>query len=154
MSSEELTDVLINEVANSNNRFFVANFANADMVGHTGSLKSGIKAVESLDVQLKKIADTCLDTGACLLVTADHGNIEQMISLKTGDIDKDHTTNPVPFLIIAKSLQFEESKNTGYLGLSAQVPSGAISDIASTVLDLMGITKPAEMTGVSLISNI
>lgn len=152
MSAELLTDILIAKIADPNVTFFVANFANADMVGHTGSLKSATRAVEVLDAQLKKIMDTCLETGAVLIITADHGNIEEMINLRTGEINKDHTTNPVPFLLVAKEFQFPTPKPVGFLSLAARMPDGAISDIAPTVLELLGMEKPKEMTGMSLLN--
>lgn len=154
MSADELADIFIEKIADTPINFFVANFANADMVGHTGSLKSGIKSVEVLDTQLKKILDSCLTAGACLLITSDHGNIEQMIDLQTGDIDKDHTANPVPLLIVAREFQYSESKNINYLNLAARIPDGAISDIAPTILEMLGIEKPKEMTGISLLETI
>ncbi len=154
MSAEELTDTLVNKINNTPCRFFVANFANADMVGHTGSLKAGIKAVESLDKQLKLILEACLENQACLIITADHGNIEQLINVKTGNIDKDHTTNPVPLLVANLPMKFASPKDKNFMSLSAEVPEGAICDIAPTVLALMGMKKPAEMTGVSLIPSI
>ncbi len=151
MSAEELADILSASIINSPTNFFVANFANADMVGHTGSLKSGIKAVEVLDSQLKKLVDASLEAGACLIITADHGNIEQMIDLKTGGINKDHTNNPVPFLIVSRELKFSKMKDLNFLSLASRTPDGSIGDIAPTVLELMGISKPEEMTGISLL---
>ncbi|MBI3232274.1 MAG: 2,3-bisphosphoglycerate-independent phosphoglycerate mutase [Candidatus Doudnabacteria bacterium] len=154
MSADELADILIAEIARNQNNFFLANFANADMVGHTGSLKSGITAVEILDKQLKKILDSCLNAGACLIITADHGNIEQMIDLTTGDINKDHTSNPVPMLIADKDLKFARAQDINYLSLASRIPDGSIGDIAPTILELFGIEKPKEMTGVSLLATI
>ncbi len=150
MSADELADILASKISGTGVNFFVANFANADMVGHTGSLKAGIKAVEALDRQIKKIMDSCLEAGACLLITADHGNIEQMLNSKTGEIDKDHTTNPVPLLAVAWEFKFPVPQEIGYGSLAGSVPEGAISDIAPTILDLLGLEKPAEMTGISL----
>ena len=152
MSSEELADILVSRISGSNVNFFLANFANADMVGHTGSLKAGIKAVEALDRQIKKIMDSCLEAGACLIITADHGNVEQMLNSRTGEIDKDHTTNPVPLLVVSKEFLFSEPQEIGFGSLAGSVPEGAISDIAPTILDLFGLKKPAEMTGVSLLN--
>ncbi len=151
MSAEELTDILISKISSTNINFFVANFANADMVGHTGSLASAIKAVEALDKQLRKIMDTCLEHNACLIITADHGNVEQMINPRTGGIDKDHTTNPVPLLVMAGAFKNSKVPPITYIDLSAQVPDGAISDIAPTILELFGLEKPLEMTGESLL---
>jgi 2,3-bisphosphoglycerate-independent phosphoglycerate mutase len=151
MSSEKLTDVLTKQISSSDFNFFVANFANTDMVGHTGNLKAAILAVEFLDSCFKKIMNACLLCDAALFLTADHGNVEQMINLKTGDIDKDHTTNPVPFLMVLNEFKFRQSRDLSYVNLAGLVPEGVICDVAPTVLDLFGIDKPAEMTGVSLL---
>jgi 2,3-bisphosphoglycerate-independent phosphoglycerate mutase len=96
MSAEELTDILRQKITNTNTNFFVANFANCDMVGHTGNLAASIKAVEFVDICIKEILDAVLLTDSALIVTADHGNVEEMINVHSGEIDKDHTTNPVP----------------------------------------------------------
>lgn len=154
MSAESLTGILADKIMESSTNFFVANYANSDMVGHTGNLRAATEAVEYLDVCLKKLMDAALQSDAILLVTADHGNVEQMINPRTGDIDKDHTTNPIPFLAIAKGLKFKTAKEKSYIALSAVIPSGAISDIAPTVLNLFGLPKPGEMTGVSLLPEI
>lgn len=151
MSAPELTKILLEKISTTKTNFFVANFANSDMVGHTGSLKAATAAVEFLDTCLKKIVDAALLTDAAVLVTADHGNSEQMINTKTGDIDKDHTTNPVPLLLIANEYKFKTPVQRGYVWLSTQVPAGVISDVAPTVLDLFGLPKPKEMTGISLL---
>lgn len=154
MSAEKLTDILTQKILSTNTNFFVANFANADMVGHTGSLQAGILAVEYLDLCLKKIMDACLQSDSALIITADHGNIEQMINTRSGDIDKDHTTNPVPFLLVANEFKFAKTFNRLYVFLASRVPAGIISDIAPTILELLGLPKPVEMTGISLLSVI
>lgn len=151
MSAPELTGVLVDKISKTETNFFVANFANSDMVGHTGILQAAIKAVESVDSCLKKIIDAALMVDACVMVTADHGNSEQMVNIKTGDIDKDHTTSPVPFLVIANDFKFKEPLEGGYQLLSARVPGGVVSDIAPTILELFGLPKPPEMTGISLL---
>ncbi len=154
MSSQALSEVLSQKIAASETSFFVANFANCDMVGHTGNLAAGIKAVEAVDECLKNILDACLGADAALIVTGDHGNIEQMINLKTGDIDKDHTTNPVPFLLVARDFKFPKPVNLTYIDLASFVPAGVISDIAPTILGLLGLPKPEEMTGINLLEVI
>lgn len=154
MSSEKLTDSLTAKITSTPTNFFIANYANPDMVGHTGSLAAGIAAVEAIDRALKKLMDACLLTDAALLITADHGNIEQMINTKTGDIDKDHTTNPVPFLLVANEFKFSHPVSRNYGSLAARVPAGIISDIAPTILELLGIPKPPEMTGINLLEVI
>jgi 2,3-bisphosphoglycerate-independent phosphoglycerate mutase len=154
MSGLEITDILVDKILHSDMNFILANFANADMVGHTGNLEAAIKAVKYLDRFLEKIMEATLAAGAVLIITADHGNIEQMINMKTGEIDKDHTTNPVPFLLIGAEFCFEKGKSRDYLSLSSRVPDGVISDIAPTVLKLMGLPKPKEMTGINLLEGL
>ncbi|HVY67453.1 MAG TPA: 2,3-bisphosphoglycerate-independent phosphoglycerate mutase [Patescibacteria group bacterium] len=151
MSAGQLTEELVKRITSTPANFFVANFANTDMVGHTGNLQAGIQAVEFVDGCLKKIMDACLLADAALLITADHGNIEQMINVKTGDIDKDHTTNPVPLLLLANEFKFVRPFSRQYAFLSSRVPDGLISDIAPTVLALLGLSKPPEMTGINLL---
>ena len=151
MSGNELTDILIDKIKNSDINFFVANFANPDMVGHTGNLQAGIKAIKYIDRFLEKIMEQVLSLDAALIITADHGNIEQMLNLKSGEIDKDHTTNPVPFILIANEFKFDTPKISNYLSLSARVPDGVISDVAPSVLALLGIEKSAEMDGINLL---
>ncbi len=154
MAGDEMTDVLTQKITSTNTNFFVANYANCDMVGHTGNLQASIKAVEFIDTYLKRIVDAALAAGAALLITADHGNVEEMISVKTGEIDKDHTTNPVPCLFISADWKFKIPANKTYQDMSANLPGGVISDIAPTVLSLFGLPKPQEMTGINLLEQM
>jgi 2,3-bisphosphoglycerate-independent phosphoglycerate mutase len=154
MSAEKLTDMLTQKISSTPTNFFVANYANTDMVGHTGNLMASIVAVASVDKCLKRVMDTCLLADAALLVTADHGNVEQMINPKSGDIDKDHTTNPVPLLFIANEFKLPRPAQGDFGELSTRVPAGVISDIAPTILELFGLPKPKEMTGISLLEII
>lgn len=117
--------------------FTVINFANADMVGHTGNLEAAIKAVETVDKCLKKVLDKIFRLGMVGLVTADHGNAEQMINPLTGQEDTEHTTNLVPFSIISKD------KNR----FNRLIEDGKLSDISTTVLEIMNIEKSKEMAG-------
>ena len=133
MSADEVTEKLLSELPNTD--LVILNFANGDMVGHTGVLEAAIKAVETVDKDLKKIYDKVMELGSILIVTADHGNCEEMLD-DNNNIVTSHTTNPVPFIITEPGLKL----HTGKLG-----------DIAPTILDLMNIEKPAEMTGESLI---
>ncbi len=154
MSGPELTEVLIEKIKNEDFSFYLANYANGDMVGHTGMLQAGIKAVQYLDRFMQEVADAVLDVGGVLIITADHGNIEGMIDLKTGGIDKEHSTSPVPFIIVAKEFAFPEPKHRDYLSLSSRVPSGVVSDIAPTILELFGLPKPPEMNGRNLLTEL
>ena len=114
------------------------NYANPDMVGHTGSLPAAIKAVETVDAGLGRIADAIEKSGGALLVTADHGNCEMMRDPQTGGPHTSHTTNPVPLLLVG-------ARNRA---LKAE---GRLADIAPTLLELMELPKPKEMTGASLL---
>ncbi|PIR75609.1 MAG: 2,3-bisphosphoglycerate-independent phosphoglycerate mutase, partial [Candidatus Magasanikbacteria bacterium CG10_big_fil_rev_8_21_14_0_10_43_9] len=130
----------------------ILNFANADMVGHTGDLAATIAGVEAVDKTLGVIADHVLAKDGLLLITADHGNGEEVINLETGDMDKEHSTNPVPFYIISN----EYRGKAGPAGdppegdLSLMHPVGMLADVAPTMLKLLGVDQPPEMTGRSL----
>jgi 2,3-bisphosphoglycerate-independent phosphoglycerate mutase len=115
----------------------VLNFANPDMVGHTGVLAAAIKAVETVDAGLGRIADAIVAAGGAVLVTADHGNCELMVDPVTGKPHTAHTTNPVPIMLIG--------------GSASALADGRLGDIAPTLLALMGLPQPAEMTGRSLL---
>ena len=134
MSAAGITDVLCGALRRNEHQFFLANFANADMVGHTGVIPAVIKAVETVDESLGRILAVAEQTGARVLVTADHGNAEQMLDPATGGPHTAHTTNPVPFVT------FGTDGRTLRNG-------GALCDVAPTILALLGLQQPAEMTG-------
>jgi 2,3-bisphosphoglycerate-independent phosphoglycerate mutase len=131
----------------------VVNFANADMVGHTGNLPAAIKACEVLDGCLKNIIEHTLSQGGVAVITADHGNAEEMVNLQTGAIDKEHSINPVPCIIVGKEFQGRAGAggDPPEGDLSLLPPVGVLSDVAPTVLALMGLPQPPEMTGTPLI---
>ncbi|MDD5071565.1 MAG: 2,3-bisphosphoglycerate-independent phosphoglycerate mutase [Patescibacteria group bacterium] len=152
MSAPEVAEKVIKAIDNEAYDFILVNFDNPDMVGHTGNLEAAVKAVETIDNCLGKISKKVLDKDGALLVTADHGNAEMMFNMQTGMIDKEHTANPVPFILIGK--QFE-GKTIGFKeipgsDLSLVKPQGILSDVAPTALKIMGLPKPDEMTGRSL----
>ena len=136
MSAPELTDKAVEAIGSGKYDLIVLNYANPDMVGHTGSLPAAIKAVETVDSGLGRIADAVRKAGGALLVTADHGNCETMRDPATGGPHTSHTTNPVPILLMG--------------GGNAAVAEGRLADIAPTLLELMGLPQPTEMTGGSL----
>jgi 2,3-bisphosphoglycerate-independent phosphoglycerate mutase len=154
MSVRHLTEVLTDKIANSDTNFFVVNFANADMVGHTGNIQATIQAIQAIDDELARIAEATLKVNGCFIITADHGNAEQMVNLQSGQINKDHTTSPVPFVVVAKEFARTQPIEFAYENLASLMPDGSLSDIAPTVLELMAIKKPDQMTGVSLIKTI
>jgi 2,3-bisphosphoglycerate-independent phosphoglycerate mutase len=138
MSAPELTDKAVGAINSGKYDLIVLNYANPDMVGHTGSLPAAIKAVETVDAGLGLIAEAIQKSGGALLVTADHGNCEMMRDPQTGGPHTAHTTNPVPLLLVGASNR----------ALNAE---GRLADLAPTLLELMELPKPKEMTGASLL---
>jgi 2,3-bisphosphoglycerate-independent phosphoglycerate mutase len=141
MSSYKITKRLIKYINKDQYDFYMVNFANPDMVAHTGNLPAGIKAVESIDKCLGELYEVIKkNKNISILVTADHGNIEEMINLKTGEIDTKHSSNLVPFILVDNKLK------------NKKLSKGILGDIAPTILDLMNIKKPKLMSGKSLLS--
>jgi 2,3-bisphosphoglycerate-independent phosphoglycerate mutase len=138
MSAPELTDKVVAAIESGKYDLIVLNYANPDMVGHTGSLPAAIKAVETVDTGLGRIAAAIEKAGGALVVTADHGNCEMMRDPVTGGPHTAHTTNPVPLVLLG-------ARNR------ALVKEGRLADIAPTLLELMELPQPKEMTGVSLL---
>jgi len=138
MSAYELTEETLRRIASVDDDFILINFANPDMVGHTGSLEAAIKAVETVDDCANRLVDAILEKGGVAIVTADHGNCERMIEHTTGEAHTYHTTNPVSLFIIGA-------------GYYRPRPRGILADVAPTVLDLLGLAQPDDMTGTSLI---
>jgi len=134
MSAAGITDVLVGAIRKRSHDFMLCNFANADMVGHTGVMPAVIKAVETVDACLGRILAAAEEHEATVLVTADHGNCELMIDPETGGAHTAHTTNPVPLVAIRA-------------GCSTLRTGGALCDVGPTVLGLMGLERPDEMTG-------
>lgn len=153
MSALEVTEKVLKAIEQDTYDFILINFANPDMVSHTGNLKATIKAVETIDKCLGKVVKAVLAKSGVLLVTADHGNAEGLFNMQTGMIDKEHSNNPVPFLIISNEYEGKNLSLPDAPGgdLSLLKPQGMLSDIAPTILKIMGLEKPPEMTGRSLI---
>jgi 2,3-bisphosphoglycerate-independent phosphoglycerate mutase len=139
MSAPEVTDRLVEAIGSGKFDFILVNFANTDMVGHTGDLGAAIKAVETVDACLGRLDRAIRAAGGAMLITADHGNAEQMTDKSTGQPHTAHTTNLVPLVLVG-----------GRRGVT-QLANGKLADIAPTVLDLLGLEQPVEMTGKSLI---
>jgi 2,3-bisphosphoglycerate-independent phosphoglycerate mutase len=137
MSAPELTDKAVEAIGSGRYELIVLNYANPDMVGHTGSLAAAVKAVETVDAGLGRIAEAIAKAGGALLVTADHGNCETMRDPETGGPHTAHTTNPVPVLLLG--------------GGNVSLAEGRLADVAPTLLELMGLPQPTEMTGGSLL---
>ena len=139
MSAYEVGEKAEGEIASGRHDVLVLNFANCDMVGHTGILPAAIRAVEAVDANLKRVVEAVWKAGGAALVTADHGNCELMVDPATGEPHTAHTTDPVPFVYADPS------------GKGATLrPDRALSDVAPTILEMLGIPAPAEMTGMSI----
>lgn len=139
MSAPELTDKVVERLDSGKYDMLILNFANPDMVGHTGSLPAAIKAVETIDACVKRVVEKILSLGGCAILTADHGNCERMIA-EDGTPHTAHTTNLVQFIYV------------GANAAKAKMEDGILADVAPTLLYLLGVPKPAEMTGHSLVT--
>ena len=139
MSALAVTDEAVRRITDEPLDLVVLNYANADMVGHTGVLPATVQAIETLDACLARLAAAVRGRGGVLAITADHGNAEQMKDPVTGQPHTAHTTNPVPLLVLAP--------DAGELRLE----EGMLADVAPTMLELMGLPQPAAMTGRSLL---
>jgi len=137
MSAYEVTDKLLEAISEDKYDTIILNYANPDMVGHTGILEAAVKAIETIDECVGKVVQAVKEKDGVILITADHGNSEQMIDYKTGEPHTAHTTNPVPLILV------------GMEGVALK--EGKLADLAPTMLDIMGLEKPEEMTGESLI---
>lgn len=146
MSAKEITEKVLMNLERDKYDFILINFANADIVGHTGNMDAAIKAIETIDKHLGKIIKAVLEKNGHLLITADHGNVEDMIDLHTGERDTEHSSNPVPLWYLNPDNHFKNPKEESPVKIS-----GILSDIAPTILDIMQIKKPADMTGESLL---
>lgn len=141
MSAPELTDKLVAAIKSGTFDLIVVNYANGDMVGHTGILSAAIKAAETIDVSLGRLEEAIIESGGAMLVTADHGNCEAMYDSAANEPHTQHTLNVVPVLLV-------NGPNEG-----VHLNSGRLSDVAPTLLQLMGLAQPIEMTGQSLLGD-
>jgi 2,3-bisphosphoglycerate-independent phosphoglycerate mutase len=137
MSAYEVTDKVVDAILSRKYNAIILNYANPDMVGHTGNLDAAVKAIETIDECVGKVVSAIEEVNGVLLITADHGNAEQMIDYKTGEPHTAHTTNPVPLILVGMN--------------DVSLKTGKLADLAPTMLDIMGLQKPEEMTGESII---
>ena len=138
MSAKGITDNLVHDVESQKHDVIICNFANADMVGHTGKIEAAIKAVETVDQCLTRIVKAVRDAGGTLIVTADHGNAEEMWNVELNEPHTAHTSNPVPVIVVGdlKGMKLREG--------------GTLRDIAPTMIGILGVPEPKEMTGKDL----
>ena len=140
MSSVALTDTLLERIETNLYDLIVVNFAQADMVAHTGSLEATIKACEITDKLVTRITDAVTAIGGVTVITADHGNAEELINHETGMMDTEHSQAPVPLILVGRQFQ----------SASAQLPMGILGDVGPTILRIMQLPIPSSMTGRSL----
>lgn len=142
MSLPKVTQILLEKLSLRIYDFIVVNFANGDMVGHTGVMDASIRAMEYIDNATQTIVKSVHALGGAVVITADHGNVEEMTNLKTGKIDTEHSLNPVPFIFIPPNKITTQQK----------LQSGILADITPTILKMMGLNKPEQMTGRCLVT--
>lgn len=150
MMARALTDRALSALTEQSFDFILINYANPDMVAHTGNYDATIAAIRTVDRELKRLVDETSRAGHTLIVTADHGNAEELLDLKTGKTQTEHDLNPVPFYIVDKKMR--KAKPIPLYGEPVNI--GLLSDVAPTILKLMGLPQPPEMTGLSLLEQI
>ncbi|MPN30259.1 2,3-bisphosphoglycerate-independent phosphoglycerate mutase [bioreactor metagenome] len=140
MSALEVTNKVVEAINSNTYDLIILNYANGDMVGHTGKMRAAVDAVATVDKCVGRVVDTMRGRGGITLITADHGNCECMVDETTGEPLTAHTTNVVPFIMVSEKYR------------DAKLKSGKLADISPTVLELAGLEVPPEMTGQSLLS--
>lgn len=144
MQADEITRVLLDKLSQGGYKFVVVNYPNADMVGHTGNIGAAVKAIEKVDECVGKLSNFSLAYEGALVITADHGNAEEMINLKTGEIDTEHSTNPVPLIVVSHK----------FTGKGVGLRSGILADVAPTILSLLNLPVPSSMSGRNLLTDL
>ena len=158
MSAAEVSNQIIHAMNSKRYNFIIANYANVDVLGHSGDIRATASAVEVVDHEVGKVADVCRQNDFILMITADHGNAEQMIKVTDMNADREvvHTINPVPFI-----MAHGDSKQSNFRNISGEnmlsdilKSDGTLADVAPTILEIFGIPVPREMTGISLLNRL
>lgn len=152
MMAAEITERVIQAVEEKSFDFILANFANPDIIAHTGNYDAAIKTIAFVDEQIGKILKICLEQDAILMITADHGNVERMINPFTGITETKHDLSTVPIYVAAR--EFQRIKSPNLTDITEKETVGILSDVAPTILELMGLPKHPEMTGQSLLKSL
>ncbi|OGZ44263.1 MAG: phosphoglycerate mutase (2,3-diphosphoglycerate-independent) [Candidatus Ryanbacteria bacterium RIFCSPHIGHO2_02_FULL_45_17b] len=148
MAASRVTDAILTGISTYD--FILANYANGDMVGHTGDFDATVKALEALDTELGRLKEAVLEAGGVLLITADHGNAEEKRYRESAEPRTKHTTNPVPFFLIARDCRRGEPRTEQEIKKQYRTEGGVLADVAPTILEYMELEKPGEMIGISL----
>lgn len=149
MSSPQITEALVKAIMSNKYDFILVNYANPDMVGHTGNEQASIEAVEATDKSLSIVIPAVLKAGGAMIVTADHGNVEEVTRIATGEVDTEHSNNPIPLWYLTPDNQRE--KTADQMMREQNQVNGLLSDVAPTILDILDIPKPTVMNGASLL---
>ena len=154
MQAEAIASRVVTEIQQGSFDVYFVNFANPDMVGHTGNFEAAIEACAVVDQAIGLIEDAALAAGGALLVTADHGNVEEILNPETKEVETDHTSNHVPLFYVAEYVRRTTPKSDQEVATILSTPIGVLTDVAPTVLDVLGLEKPISMTGVSLLGSL
>lgn len=154
MEAQAITDKAVEEIANKTFDVMFINYANPDVVGHTGNFEATMAACGFVDVCLGRLAEAVLGAGGVMIVTADHGNAEEKINQTTGEISTDHTANAVPFYFMTEKLRRTTPKSASEIRDILSSPIGVLADVAPTILEILELQKPPTMTGVSLLNSL
>ncbi len=152
MMAKEIATRVIEAITGGGFDFVLANFANADVIAHTGNYEAAMETIKVLDQEIARIAKTCLEQNAVLMITSDHGNIEVMLDARTGQPETKHDANLVPFYLIGRG--YEKRKTSIEVERLEQEAMGLLADVAPTILEVLGVEKPKEMSGQSLLRNL
>jgi 2,3-bisphosphoglycerate-independent phosphoglycerate mutase len=150
MKAQEIADKLIESINAGTYDIMIVNFANADMVAHTGNFEAELVALKTVDEQLARVVKLCEEKGIYMVITADHGNAEVMVDSMTGQVETSHDPNPVPLYIVGP--EYKRSKSLAQAKQTETSVAGILSDVAPTILEILGIAQPKEMTGQSLLN--
>lgn len=151
MSAIEVTNKLVDAIKADKFDFIAINYANPDMVGHTGNLEATIKAVETVDKCVERVVSEAVGKGGIIFILGDHGNAEELVNLQTGKMDKEHSVYPVPFITISQKHEGKIILKAENNDLSTNSPTGVLSDVAPTLLNQIGLPLAKEMTGTDLL---
>ncbi len=154
MSAGPLTDRVVQEIEKGKYDIIVMNYANPDMLAHTGKFKPTVEALKFLDEQIRRVVEATLKAGGALLLTCDHGNAEEMKNPKTGAVVTDHSVNPVPLVYVAPHNKLDPPKDKDMLFQILSAPVGVLADVGPTVLEILGLKQPKEMSAQSLLNSL
>lgn len=154
MSAEAITDRVLQEIAKGKYDVIVMNYANPDMIGHTGNFRATVEALRFLDRQIARVVEATVKAGGSVLLTCDHGNAEEMKNPETGEPVTDHSANPVPIIYLTPENRSETPKNEEEVSQLLSTPIGVLADVGPTVLEILELKKPAEMTAQSLLASL